>query len=112
MDRTSKVFQGPSLAICMLGVQSVSGVESVAHATVVQHYIAGLHAFTVPASPQGLIEAFIFKATLAVTQDLTGYPAASFGAGLLNSHSCVVHHVVDGAKEWGNLAEETVVIIC
>lgn len=110
MDWPSKVFQTPSLAICILSFQSVSGVESVAYATVVQHYIAGLHAFTIPTSPQGLVEACIFKAALAFTQDLTCYPAAFFGTDLLNSHSYVVHHVVDGTKEWGNLAEETVVI--
>lgn len=112
MDRASEVFQTSSPAICMCSFQSMSGVERVAHATVVQHYIASLHAFTVLASPQWLTEACKFKAALAVAQDLTSNPAASSGAGLFNSHSYVVHHVVDGAKEWGNLAEETVVIIC
>lgn len=86
----------------------MSGVERCAYAAVIQHYIASLHAFTIPASPQWLIEAFKIKATLAVTKDPTSHPTTSIGTGLLSSHSYVVHHVVDGAKEWRNLTEETV----
>lgn len=88
-------------------MKRMSGVQGVADAAVVQDHVLSLHAFTVPASPQGLIESFELKATLAIGQDPTSYPAAFTGAGLLSSHSCVVHHVVDGAKEWRNLKEGT-----
>ncbi|KAA8587069.1 hypothetical protein FQN60_000905 [Etheostoma spectabile] len=87
MDRTTEVFQATEAAICMSGLQNMSGVERVAMATVVQHYIASLHAFTVLASLQVLIKAIKFKAALAVTQDFTSYPAAFIGAGLFGSHS-------------------------
>lgn len=92
----------------MNSLQSMSGIKRAADAAVVEHYIGSLHAFTVPASLQGLIEAFKIKAALAVSQDLTSYPTASIGTGLLSCHSYVVYHVVDGAKEWRNLTEKIV----
>lgn len=107
MDGTAQVFQTPGVAVCMSCIQNMSGVKGRAHSAVIQHHIAGLHAFTISASLQGLIKALKFKASFALTKYLTSYPSASTGTGLFNSHSCVVHHVVDGAKEWRNLAEET-----
>lgn len=86
-------------------------VERGAHAAVVQHNVTSLHAFPVSASLQVLIEAFKFKAALAVAEDVPSHPLAAVGAGLLCSHGCVVQHVVDGAKEWWDLSEEMVVII-
>lgn len=107
MDRFTEILQVPGPAICMRCIQNMSGVESVAHATVVQHYVASLHAFTIFAGPQGLVKAFKLKVTLTVAQHATSYPAASFGTCLLYSHCYEIHHVVDGAKEWRNLAKET-----
>lgn len=85
----------------------MGGVQGCAQAAVIQHYIARLHPLPVPACSQGLVEAFEFKATFALAKDVSRYPVAPTGTGLLGSHSYVVHHVVDGAKKWGNLKEET-----
>lgn len=105
MNRSAEVLHAPCPAVCMSCIQRMSGVKRVPHATVVQYHIGSLHAFTLPASPQGLIEAFKFKTALTLPQDLASYPAASIGTCLLSSHSYVVNHVVDGAKEWRNLTE-------
>lgn len=91
----------------MTGFQRMGGVQGCAHAAVVQHYVARLHALTAPACSQGLVEAIEFKATFALAKDVSRYPVAPAGPGLLGGHSYVVHHVVDGAKKWGNLKEET-----
>lgn len=91
----------------MTGFQSMGGVQGCAQAAVIQHYIARLHPLPVPACSQGLVEAFEFKATFALAKDVSRYPVAPTGTGLLGGHSYVVHHVVDGAKKWGNLKEET-----
>lgn len=111
MDRTAEVLQAPGLAVCMICLQNMGGVEVVSHSTVVQHYITSLHACTIFTALQWLIEAFKFKTTLTVAKDLTGYPAASIAADLLSGHGYVVHHVVDGAKEWGHLTRGRVMNI-
>lgn len=108
MDGTTKVLQAPGLPIRVSSVQSVSGVERGAHATVVQYYVASLHAFSSPAGHQVLIKAFKLKAAFTVAQYLTSDPATPLGPCLLSGHRNVIHHVVDGAEEWRNLAEDTV----
>lgn len=110
MDGTAQILQTPGAAVCISGVQNVGGVKWGAHAAVVQHHVASLHAFTVSSSRQGLIEAFKVKTSSAVTKDLTGDPSASAGACLFGGHGRVVHHVVDGAEKWWNLPEEKEII--
>lgn len=106
MDGAAQVFQPPGDAVCVTGLQGVGGVQGRAHAAVIQHYVAGLHALAAPASSQGLVEAFEFKAALALTEHVSRHPVAPAGAGLLRSHGDVVHHVVDCAEKRGNLKEE------
>lgn len=108
MDGATQVFQPPSDAVGVTGLQSMGGVQRCAHAAVIQHYVAGLHALAAPASSQGLVEAFEFKAALALTEDVSRHPVAPAGTGLLSGHGYVVHHVVDRAEKRGNLKEETV----
>ena len=108
VDGATQVFQPPGDAVRVTSLQSVGGVQRCSHAAVIQNYVARLHALAVPAGSQGLVEAFEFKATLALAKDVSRHPVAPAGAGLLGGHSYVVHHVVDGAKKWGNLKEETV----
>lgn len=103
MDRTPEIFQAPGRAVCVSGVEGMGGVKRVPHTAVVQNHVGSLHSLAVPSSLQGLIEPFKLEAPLAVSQDVTRYPAASTGTGLLCSHGYVVQHVVNGAKEWRNL---------
>lgn len=107
VDGATQVLQTPGDAVRMTSLQRMGGVQGRAHAAVIQHYVACLHALAVPASSQGLVEAFEFKATLALTEDVSRHPVAPAGPGLLSSHSYVVHHVVDSAKKRRNLKEET-----
>lgn len=103
MDGATQVFQAPGDAVRVSSLQSVGGVQRCAHAAVIQHHKARLHAFAVPASSQGLVEAFEFKAALALTEDVSRHPVAPAGTSLLSSHSYEVHHVVDSAEKRGHL---------
>lgn len=105
MDGTAQVLQAPGDAVRVSGLQSVGGVQGRTHAAVIQDYVARLHALTVPASSQGLVEAFEFKATFALPKDVSRHPVAPTGPGLFGGHSYVVHHVVDSAEKRGNLKD-------
>lgn len=86
MDGAAQVFQPPGDAVCVTSFQGMGGVQGRAHAAVIQHYVAGLHALAVPAGSQGLVEALELKATLALTEDVPRHPVAPTSTGLLGGH--------------------------
>lgn len=103
VDRTPKMFQAPSKAICVSSMKRMCGIEQVPHAIIVQDHVTSLHSLTILSSLQRLIKTFKLKVALTFSQDVTCYPAAFTCSGLHCSHSYVVHHVVNSAKEWRNL---------
>lgn len=105
VDGAAQVFQTPRFGIRVSGVQRVGGVERRSHPAVVQNHVARLHALSVPAGSQPLVETFKFKTALTSAQVVPSYPASSVGTCLFSGHGRVIHHVVDGAKEWRHLVE-------
>lgn len=103
MDRTPQILQAPGCTVCVSSMEGMRGVKRVPHAAVVQNHVGSLHSLTLPSGLQVLIEPFKVESPLAVSQDVTRYPAASTSTGLFCSHGYVVQHVVNGAKEWRNL---------
>lgn len=101
----AQVLQPSHVAVRVGSLQYMCGVQGGAHAAVVQHHVAGLHAFSVFTGKQVLVEALELEAPRGPTaEDLAGDPGSTLQARLLHGHGSEVEHVVDGAEERGDLA--------
>lgn len=108
VDGLPHVLECTKFPVCVWCLQDMCPLEGGASAICVQHHIACLHALTIAACRNGLIEAHELEASFVMSQSLTCHPtASSCQPTLFCCHGYVVQHVVDGAKEWRDLQEES-----
>lgn len=104
VDGLPHVLECTEFPICVRCLQDMCPPEGDTSAICVQHHIASLHALTIGACRNGLIEAIELEASVVLSQCLTCHPSASSSQPTrFCRHGRVVQHVVDGAKEWRNL---------